>query len=783
MTFLAATFLAGLLAAHPDGPDASARLETTRKVLADESRPLDERAALALEEAAALDREAQASRTATARGERSGEAIRLLDDFNSAQARNPFETSIALQAAVYAWADGRRSLESWRLDPRDGTARTRAVERLDEAIRRLERIEPDLSGADPLVAQNGRFRTAQALADRAILDGDTSRAGRERLGKALAALDPMPKESAVEPHARLLRAEILTRQGDLDRAGAEADAAARLNPPPPAAALIEVRTRIFLGQRRYGDAIRAIDAAGLDPVARDAMAVDVLLAQRSDAISGSSRAEAETDALRRAATLRGSNRPEARAALHNLGRALDVPPAHAEPEAWDVLAEAALSLGDAPRASRLVASAADRARTLGNPGEAARLLLRAGAILFQAGDYAGADAFFDRAWNAPGAGPIRPKAGMLRALARGRAVEERQPGASRAAYLAALRDQVRGYPDDPTAPEARWLLGSAEHDDGRDAEAVALWRAIPAGHPRWLAARLAVADVARREIDELRLGDDTDALRAKYREATAFLRESARLATAPGDVMELDLASVRLDLTPGVGRFELARALCDRLGHQAGSPEQHARARVLRIVALAMTGRIAEAETEIRSAIDGAPPAELLDAARMIDRAAEAVESDANRLRLGRLDRAITEGLSRNGKVPDTLAPGLKLRSIRAAILAGDSELARRLLRAEPPLDPNDFAPDDLRDLADAFLRLDAPGMAVVVERLRGRRLTPGTPAWLESRYLLALALYRDRKPADARSILDATAILHPELGSKGLKARFERLRQRLDQE
>ena len=92
-------------------------------------------------------------------------------------------------------------------------------------------------------------------------------------------------------------------------------------------------------------------------------------------------------------------------------------------------------------------------------------------------------------------------------------------------------------------------------------------------------------------------------------------------------------------------------------------------------------------------------------------------------------------------------------------------------------------APDDLRDLADAFLRLDAPGMAVEVERLRGRRLKPGTPAWLESRYLLALALYRDHKSDDARSIIDAAAILHPDLGGATLKPRFERLRQRIDQE
>ena len=314
------------------------------------------------------------------------------------------------------------------------------------------------------------------------------------------------------------------------------------------------------------------------------MAVEVRLAQCSDFLSGAARIEAEADAFRRARALRGSNRPEAREALSNLARTLDEPPPHADPEAWDLLADAALGLGDAPRASRLDVSGAERARTLGRPEEAARLLLRAGAILFQVGDYAGADALLGRAWDVPKAGPARPKAGLLRALARGRALADNQPGATRAGYLASLRDLIREYPDDPTTPEARWLLGEAEREDGRLAEAIAArWKAIPVGHARWLASRLAIAAENQRELDELRIGDDSTALRSNFRDAVAFLRESARQATAAADLTELDLASARLDLTPTVGRPELARSLCDRLAHQAGSAEDHARARVLRL--------------------------------------------------------------------------------------------------------------------------------------------------------------------------------------------------------
>lgn len=783
-------FLATALGVPADGPEKSAgadevdsHLESTRRILADASRPVEERASLALEEAAALDREAQIRPDLEGRRARSSQAVRLLDEFNAAHPGHGLCIPLALQAGVYVWADGRREMDGWRLHPADDSRKGRAAERLDESIRRLQRLEPELSGVDPIVAQNARFRLAQALADRAGLASDASPEGRDWLKKALAAIDPIPTESAVEGFARLLHAEILARLGELNRAEDEINAASRLKQPPPIPASTEVRVRILAGQGRYLDALKAIDSAGLDDVARDAMALEVRLEQRRGPISGPARTEAEVDAFGRARSLRGSERPEARRALNDLGRSLDQPPPHAEPEAWDTLADAALGLGDASRASRLVASAADRARTLGQPEEAARLRYRAGAILFQAGDYAGADPLLGRVWDDPKAGPSRPKAGMLRALARGRALADGQPGATRAAYLDALRDVVRSYPDEPATVEARWLLASAEAEDGHPPEAVGLWRSIPGGHPRWLLARLAIAAQYQRELDDLRIGDETTSARAKFREAAAFLRESTRLASGPAEVIELDLASARLDLTPGVGRPELARSLCDRIAHEAGSAAQHARARIFRLVALAMTQRITEAEKEIRGELTQAPPEALLAAARLLDHAADAVDSDAGRLRFGRLIRIITDGLARRADLPSALAAELRLRAVRAAIFTGDLEAARRLFRGDPPLDPGDYDLDGLRDLSDAFLRLDAPGMAVEVERLRARRLKPGSAAWLESRYVLALALYRDRKADDARDIIDATAILHPDLGGGSLRPRFERLRQRIDQE
>jgi len=81
---------------------------------------------------------------------------------------------------------------------------------------------------------------------------------------------------------------------------------------------------------------------------------------------------------------------------------------------------------------------------------------------------------------------------------------------------------------------------------------------------------------------------------------------------------------------------------------------------------------------------------------------------------------------------------------------------------------------------ADAYTRLDAFELAADVQRLRLQRATTGSNPWFDARYGLALALYRSGKSKEARQMIDATAILHPELGGGELRDKFERLRQRL---
>ena len=90
------------------------------------------------------------------------------------------------------------------------------------------------------------------------------------------------------------------------------------------------------------------------------------------------------------------------------------------------------------------------------------------------------------------------------------------------------------------------------------------------------------------------------------------------------------------------------------------------------------------------------------------------------------------------------------------------------------------FTPGLLRDLADTYTRLDAYELAADVQRLRAKNLPSGSPSWFDARYGLALAYYRSGKPSEALSLIDATTILHPDLGGGELRNRFIRLRQRI---
>ena len=142
----------------------------------------------------------------------------------------------------------------------------------------------------------------------------------------------------------------------------------------------------------------------------------------------------------------------------------------------------------------------------------------------------------------------------------------------------------------------------------------------------------------------------------------------------------------------------------------------------------------------------------------------------------------LTHALEHTDELNDQQVAEIRLRNCRALIFRGDDvALAARLTAWNGRIPDEDHG--FLKDLADAYFRLEVYTLAIDVERLRQTRLATGSLPWFESRYRLALAEYRSGKTKNAVHLIDATAILHPDLGGGVLRDKFVSLRQRIGPE
>jgi tetratricopeptide (TPR) repeat protein len=781
---VAATLVGLVLATGTRGAD-SPDLAELRATLSNASIPVEERARRALEGAARLDQAAQQAGSTAERRARWSSAVGVLDEFIAGNPEIEAASLIRFQAAVYRWAEGRSFVELADLSPSDPKLKVGAIQALDDAIRRFREIKVNPGEAAGLLGQNVRFRLAQSIADRSGLepDGDANRLASER--EALGLLNATLTAADLRPFAALLRCELFVRLKLYGQAQMEIEQAEKLMPPPPAGPLLEARVSALTGRGQFDEARKVVEASKVADPLKGLLAVRVLLARRRERPAGGERREIDDEAFRLAERFRGSNRPEGRRALMELARTIDEPGDRASPDSWDLLAEGHLRLGNPARAGRLVGKGADRAEAAGSPDKAVLLHYKSGAYLFEAGKFAEADGRLSRVLDAPGASrDLKARAGMLRALARGRAVATQAPEASKPSYLAALEAQVRDFPLDPSTGEARWLLGQVRLAAGRPEEALDLWSKIPHGHPRWLEARLLVADRLRGAVEAQRINRDSAAVATKMELARKSLRSALGEALAGSESVELTLQLARLELIPEAGRPALALEACDRLLREAARPDQHRLARLYRMVALAQSGRSIEAEQVARSEVTHGDLPALLPALRLLDRSASEAEAEISRRRFGLIARVITTRMVEHlDQLPAPLRDQARLSHARALLFAGDPNSSKREIAAWGG--PAEAGNDDefWRELADAYQRLGASNLAIEAERYRAGRLAPGSLPWFESRYGMALAYFRDERPKEARQIIDATAILHPDLGGGELRTRFDRLRQRIGNE
>lgn len=779
--------LAGLLVvALPTGEargddELDIHLSMLRKQAEDPTLAIGIREQMAQEIASTLDRAAQAAPTAEVRRTRWTEAIKFLDEFEKQNPGHPLTYQFQCDAAVFLWARARLWGQQWELSPADLKARTRAIENLDVVISRLKAMDKGRAKEDDALSQNIRFRLAQALADRADLEPEGSDPRRELENEALGAIEKPITEPMLQGFANLLRAQLLGRLGKPSDAEAAFELAAKASPAPPDADRLETLVGIKIRRTEFDDARKAIDASKVGDSLKALLAVRVGLAQARSTVAGPERSSVEADLFQRVKPLRGSSDPEARLALIALAKGLVTPGSELGPDAWETLAEGATALGDLSRAASLESKAADRADTLDDNAQATTLRLRAGAMLFQQGSFLEADAMFSMIFDDPDAGAARVKAGILRILARSKAVAQKLPGASRASYVSALEAQIRDFPKDPTANQARWLLGKLRLDASEHDTAKALWMEIPRGDPHWLDSRLALAEIRQDDLDNQRINNDRALIKSCYDDAKAFLNTASTECKSQADRTAIDLAMVRLELTPDAGHPDEARSLCESILRSAGHADQRDRARRLHIVAVAEQSHFLEAELEARNEISRSRAPELIEAIRLVDYAATDSPWDLQMRRFGLLLRILlSRGLENEKELAPLELQEFRMRQTRAYLLSGDDERARESL-SHWPTTPPPLGDRFLKELADTYGRLDAWRLAADVQRLRTQRVASGSLRWFEARYGLGLAYYRSGKEKEALKLIDGTGILYPGFGGGDLREKFVRLRQRLE--
>ena len=130
-------------------------------------------------------------------------------------------------------------------------------------------------------------------------------------------------------------------------------------------------------------------------------------------------------------------------------------------------------------------------------------------------------------------------------------------------------------------------------------------------------------------------------------------------------------------------------------------------------------------------------------------------------------------------KFPPELIGEFKMRLTRSLLFCGEDRDARRSLSSwrGAPADTSDRL---LRDLGDTYSRLEVYSLDIDVQRLRLQNNTAGSPLWFDARYALAIAYYHTGQFRESAQLIDATSILHPDLGGGELQQKFIRLRQRL---
>jgi tetratricopeptide (TPR) repeat protein len=369
---------------------------------------------------------------------------------------------------------------------------------------------------------------------------------------------------------------------------------------------------------------------------------------------------------------------------------------------------------------------------------------------------------------------------LLWAYCLGKQFETSPTDELRAKFLSTLRLLRERYPDEPEAAEAAWLLGQMHERQQDFLNAIELFAAIPAKHPRHDEAWAGIARSHERLIARLR----ADAKPTAEAEAAAV----KQLMPA----VELLISNLKSEISRSQAELlvRFARLLLERQPPDYKSADQwlatvlarakdrdwlHA-AEQLRVVSLAGQRRIDEAEKLI-GALEESGPEELL--ALLDGLASVAARCDMGTQRLvAELQLRASQTLAESPKKL-TDAQRLRLWRARAEAFSATGQPTKAVAVYEQLVEKSPRDAKLLRTAAELCESLNSTTgdqhAKSYWRRLEGT-LKAGSAEWLDARWHVIHCCQRLGEKAEAEKLLKVTKLLYPDLGGNPLRAKFEGL-------
>ena len=373
----------------------------------------------------------------------------------------------------------------------------------------------------------------------------------------------------------------------------------------------------------------------------------------------------------------------------------------------------------------------------------------------------------------------------------GRLYDEHKTQARREQYTATLDRHIDRFAMDPTSDEARYLKAQLEEQRLQSSAALPLYLEVATTHPRYPEA---LAGAARcYETIAIRMREKK--LPSAEFEQTAIRALQKVLPTGDSTwspalcEVALHLAAIQLLSSPP--DFRKAEPLLSRVVQTATqiskSDEQQdrwlrlkQRAESLQVVALAGSGKPAEAERLIDS-LAAAAPRDLLV---IVERLAPFVASEIGQMRVQYVAlqlRAVEQLASHRSSLSREEQESLDQSLARVYLANGQITKALEIYERQA----NAAAKDVNRQREIAILLADLePRECTVLARQCWRRVESltrqGSPEWLTARLGVITAGIRLNELAEAKKLLALTRILYPELGDAELKARYQAAEQKL---